>query len=186
MQKMWLAAFAALTLSVPVIMVVFLARTPNKLAVEDPRATATPSVPEKVSATTQPLAAANTQKGQTMTASYGQPAFPAAEVTELKVEDLEAGTGVMAQAGQQATVNYTGWLVDGTKFDSSIGRGPFTFGLGAGQVIAGWDQGVVGMKVGGKRRLIIPPSMAYGPNGVPGAIPGNATLVFDVELIDVK
>ncbi|CAN5813702.1 FKBP-type peptidyl-prolyl cis-trans isomerase [soil metagenome] len=107
--------------------------------------------------------------------------------------DLEDGTGAMATSGQTAVVNYTGWLYSesaaenkGKQFDSSIGRGPFSFRLGAGQVIRGWDQGVQGMKVGGKRRLILPPEFAYGAAGAGGVIPPNATLVFDVELLDVK
>jgi FKBP-type peptidyl-prolyl cis-trans isomerase FkpA len=106
--------------------------------------------------------------------------------------DLTVGTGTTATAGRLVSVNYTGWLYDaskaenkGTQFDSSTGRGPFSFVLGAGQVIAGWDQGVVGMKVGGKRRLVIPPSLGYGAAGV-GPIPGNSTLVFDVELLAVQ
>ena len=107
--------------------------------------------------------------------------------------DLRDGSGPMAASGQTATVNYTGWLYSesapeqkGTKFDSSIGRGPFAFKLGAGQVIRGWDQGVQGMKVGGQRRLVLPPEFAYGARGAGNAIPPNATLVFDVELLDVK
>ena len=106
--------------------------------------------------------------------------------------DLQEGTGAMASSGQTATVNYTGWLYSdsapdhkGTKFDSSIGREPFVFRLGAGQVIRGWDQGVQGMKVGGQRRLVLPPEFAYGSRGAGGVIPPNATLVFDVELLDV-
>jgi FKBP-type peptidyl-prolyl cis-trans isomerase len=107
--------------------------------------------------------------------------------------DLREGTGKMAASGQTAIVNYTGWLYaddapenKGQKFDSSIGRGPFEFRLGAGQVIRGWDQGVQGMKVGGQRRLILPPEFAYGARGAGSVIPPNATLVFDVELLDVK
>src|SRR5512139_859367 len=107
--------------------------------------------------------------------------------------DLQEGTGLTATSGQTATVNYTGWLYSadapenkGTKFDSSIGRGPFSFKLGGGQVIRGWDQGVQGMKVGGQRRLVLPPDFAYGARGAGGVIPPNATLVFDVELLGVK
>jgi FKBP-type peptidyl-prolyl cis-trans isomerase FkpA len=107
--------------------------------------------------------------------------------------DIVEGTGPMATSGQTASVNYTGWLHSadapdqkGTKFDSSIGRGPFSFKLGAGQVIRGWDQGVQGMKVGGQRRLVLPPEFGYGARGAGGLIPPNATLVFDVELLGVK
>ncbi len=107
-----------------------------------------------------------------------------AAVTELKIEELKPGTGAEAKAGQPVSVHYTGWLTDGKKFDSSIDRGqPFKFQLGAGQVIPGWDKGVVGMKVGGKRKLTIPPSMGYGAAGAGGVIPPNATLVFEVELL---
>ena len=109
--------------------------------------------------------------------------------------DLRIGTGADAVAGKRLTVNYTGWLHDsskpdnkGTQFDSSLGAGrsPFTFTLGAGQVIKGWDQGFAGMKVGGQRRLVIPPELGYGASGSGTVIPPNATLVFDVELLDVQ
>jgi FKBP-type peptidyl-prolyl cis-trans isomerase len=108
-------------------------------------------------------------------------------VEELKIEDEVVGTGAEAVAGKLITVNYSGTLTDGTKFDSSYDRGePFLFTLGAGEVIQGWDQGFSGMKIGGKRKLTIPSSLAYGEGGIPGAIPGGATLVFEVELLDVK
>jgi FKBP-type peptidyl-prolyl cis-trans isomerase FkpA len=104
---------------------------------------------------------------------------------QVASEDLVVGTGATAVAGDSLTVNYTGWLADGTKFDSSYDRGqPYPFRLGAGQVIKGWDQGIPGMKVGGKRRLIIPPSLAYGSSGY-GPIPPNATLKFEVELVSI-
>jgi FKBP-type peptidyl-prolyl cis-trans isomerase len=110
-----------------------------------------------------------------------------AAVTDLKIEDEVVGTGPEIKAGQTAVVHYTGWLTDGTKFDSSKDRGqPFPFKLGAGQVIKGWDQGVQGMHVGGKRKLTIPPQLGYGSQGAGGVIPPNATLVFEVELLDIK
>lgn len=108
------------------------------------------------------------------------------DVTELKSEDIVVGTGVEAVSGKKVSVHYVGTLTNGTKFDSSRDRGtPFEFDLGAGQVIKGWDQGVAGMKVGGKRKLTIPASLAYGAGSV-GAIPPNSTLVFEVELLGVK
>lgn len=105
----------------------------------------------------------------------------------LIIEDLSLGEGSEAVAGKHVTVHYTGWLTNGTKFDSSVDRGePFDFPLGRGHVIRGWDEGVAGMKVGGKRKLTIPPEMGYGARGAGGVIPPNATLVFDVELLAVN
>ena len=105
----------------------------------------------------------------------------------LKYTDLVVGTGPSPRPGQIAVVQYTGTLTNGTKFDSSLDHGqPYEFPLGRGQVIKGWDEGVATMKVGGKRHLVVPPALGYGPVGSPPKIPGNATLLFDVELLDVK
>ena len=117
-----------------------------------------------------------------------------ANITQLQKNDTVVGTGREAEPGFNVSVHYTGWLYDekasdhkGKKFDSSLDRGqPFKFDLGAGQVIQGWDEGFAGMKIGGKRTLIIPSEMGYGARGAGGAIPPNATLIFDVELLDVK
>ncbi len=108
-------------------------------------------------------------------------------MTELEIEDQIVGDGEEAVAGQTVEVHYTGWLTDGSKFDSSLDRDQtFSFKLGDGQVIAGWDQGVAGMKIGGARKLTIPPEMGYGERGAGGVIPPNATLVFKVELIGLS
>ena len=105
----------------------------------------------------------------------------------LIIEDIKVGDGDEARAGQFVSVHYTGWLTDGAKFDSSKDRNdPFEFGLGARQVISGWDEGVQGMKVGGTRKLTIPPNLGYGARGAGGVIPPNATLVFEVELLAIK
>jgi FKBP-type peptidyl-prolyl cis-trans isomerase FkpA len=106
--------------------------------------------------------------------------------TGLIVDEVVVGKGALAESGQSVQVHYTGWLTDGTKFDSSKDRGdPFVFPLGAGHVIKGWDEGVQGMKVGGTRKLTIPPELGYGARGAGGVIPPNATLVFEVELLGV-
>jgi FKBP-type peptidyl-prolyl cis-trans isomerase len=112
---------------------------------------------------------------------------PKRTVTGLEYWDIKEGTGAIAEIHNTVGVHYTGWLLDGKKFDSSVGTGkPFKFRIGDGQVIKGWEQGIVGMKVGGKRQLRIPPDLAYGDRGYPGVIPSNATLIFDVELMEVK
>jgi FKBP-type peptidyl-prolyl cis-trans isomerase FkpA len=132
-----------------------------------------------------------TQEKTAMTASTST---TETSITELQKIDTQVGTGREAEPGFNVSVHYTGWLYDaaaadkkGAKFDSSLDRKqPFDFALGAGQVIQGWDEGFAGMKIGGKRTLIIPPEMGYGARGAGGVIPPNATLIFDVELLDVK
>jgi peptidylprolyl isomerase len=105
----------------------------------------------------------------------------------LKYYDLETGTGDTPEAGQTVVVHYTGWLADGTQFDSSLDRGePFSFVLSAGNVIPGWDEGVATMKVGGKRQLVIPPELGYGDQGAGSVIPPGATLIFEVELLEIQ
>ncbi len=107
-------------------------------------------------------------------------------MASVQIDEMTIGTGAEATRGQRVSVHYTGWLTNGTKFDSSKDRGkPFQFKLGAGEVIQGWDQGVAGMKIGGKRKLTIPPELGYGARGAGGVIPPNATLVFEVELLGV-
>lgn len=142
-------------------------------------ATGNPAAPPAASAASPPAAAATPPT-----------AAPAGKVHKLAsglvYEDLVVGNGKMADPGLTVAVNYTGWFTDGTKFDSSFDRGkPITFTLGAGEMIAGWDQGIKGMRIGGKRKLTIPPDMAYGSEGRPPRIPPNSTLVFEVELLGV-
>ncbi len=120
------------------------------------------------------------------------PSSPSTASAPYSTTDLKAGTGAEATTGKRLTVNYTGWLYSstasgnkGSQFDTSVGKAPYTFTLGAGQVIKGWDQGLVGMRVGGQRRIVIPPELGYGSQSV-GPIPANSTLVFEVELMDVQ
>jgi FKBP-type peptidyl-prolyl cis-trans isomerase len=139
---------------------------------------------------TAPHPATAQQAAQPQAAQQGASGKMTELPSGLKYTDEKVGTGAEAKSGEKVTVHYTGWLYNngqkGKKFDSSVDRGePFTFNLGAGQVIPGWDQGVAGMKVGGKRTLIIPADLAYGSRGAGGVIPPNATLMFDVELLKV-
>jgi FKBP-type peptidyl-prolyl cis-trans isomerase len=125
-----------------------------------------------------------------VTAQAAAPTSGPREVTlsgGLKYVDLKVGDGAIAENGMDVSVHYTGWLTDGTRFDGSEGGQPLSFRLGSGQVIRGWEDGIRGMRVGGKRKLTIPPAMGYGDRGTPGGpIPPNATLVFDVELMGVR
>ena len=124
---------------------------------------------------------------KTVEPSVSQEKIMEEKQNELKIEDLTVGTGDEAVAGKKVTVNYAGTLEDGTKFDSSYDRGaPFSFNLGAGEVIQGWDNGVAGMKVGGKRKLTIPSFLGYGERGAGDAIPPNSTLIFEIELLKVE
>ena len=134
------------------------------------------------------LVAAAAALAQTNTAGPTKVTGPGKTTTSgLQYWDITLGTGAAAVAGRPVRVHYTGWLTDGKKFDSSVDRGqPFVFTLGAGEVIKGWDEGVAGMKVGGKRQLKIPPALGYGARGAGGVIPPNATLIFDVELLGIN
>ena len=142
-------------------------------------------------ATVAMMAQSNAAKKKTMMAGDSGPWKVTGAGTKtadgLQYWDVKTGTGKTAEKGDAVLVNYTGYFTDGKKFDSSIGRGPFEVKpLGNAPVIKGWNEGIVGMKVGGKRQLRIPPDLAYGPQGYPGAIPPNATLIFDVELLKVE
>jgi FKBP-type peptidyl-prolyl cis-trans isomerase FkpA len=143
--------------------------------------------PDTETTATAPANAPDTAAAPATTTPTGTETMP------MQQTDLAPGNGAEIKSGQSALVHYTGWLYDaaapdnkGKQFDSSVGREPFEFPLGAGAVIQGWDKGVVGMKVGGKRRLVIPPEMGYGNRGAGGVIPPGATLLFDVELVEIR
>ncbi|MEE4184623.1 MAG: FKBP-type peptidyl-prolyl cis-trans isomerase [Gammaproteobacteria bacterium] len=140
------------------------------------------------------LSACQPQAADSAAPAESQPAVAGAPITALQITDTLVGDGAVATPGRDIVVHYTGWLYDptqpdnkGRQFDSSVDRGqPFVFPLGAGRVIQGWEQGFDGMQIGGKRTLIIPPDMAYGKRGAGAAIPPNATLLFEVELLDIR
>ena len=150
---------------------------------EDPNPTLFAMAPDSASPSS---AAADSDLAQA--GALGGDLVAAKELTTasgLRITELVVGTGEEAVSGKSVSVNYRGTLENGKEFDSSYGRGPFSFPLGAGRVIKGWDEGVAGMKVGGKRKLVIPPDLAYGERGAGGVIPANATLIFEVELLQV-
>jgi peptidylprolyl isomerase len=157
--------------------------TPLELDPDDPNPTLFTMAADAATAADAPLA----QSGGASVLG-GELIAPAERVTDsgLRITDLEVGEGAEAVSGRTVAVNYRGTLVNGREFDSSYGRGPFRFPLGAGRVIQGWDEGVAGMRVGGKRRLVIPPDLAYGSRGAGGVIPPDATLIFEVELLEVE
>lgn len=147
-----------------------------------------PLTPAPPSAAVSPTISISPTPSMAVTPTKPQftPAPTFGPVTELNIDDTKTGTGAEVKSGDTITVNYIGRLTNGTVFDTSVGRQPFSTVIGTGQVIKGWDQGILGMKVGGIRRLIIPPDLAYGSQGAGGSIPPNATLIFDIELLDVK
>jgi peptidylprolyl isomerase len=150
---------------------------------EDPNPTLFAMAPDSASPSS---AAADSDLAQA--GALGGDLVAAKELTTasgLRITELVVGTGEEAVSGKSVSVNYRGTLTNGREFDSSYGRGPFSFPLGGGRVIKGWDEGVAGMKVGGKRKLVIPPDLAYGERGAGGVIPANATLIFEVELLQV-
>ncbi len=159
------------------------AQDAGKGVADSPAPSAKAETPEPAAGGKQPAAP---EKPAPEPAGPEKPAVQA-DVTKLEITDLVVGTGAVAETGKTVTVHYRGTLTNGKEFDASRRHGrPFAFPLGAGKVIRGWDEGVKGMKVGGKRKLVIPPNMGYGEDGAGDDIPPNATLVFEVELLDVK
>ena len=158
--------------------------TVDTSAAPPPMASETPASSETPGASATPGASESPAATPTAEKPVGH---PVTTKTGLKYQVFKKGDGAEAKSGQMVSVHYTGWLTNGTKFDSSVDRGqPFEFALGQGQVIPGWDEGVAGMKVGEKRKLTIPAKLGYGDQGAGGVIPPGATLVFDVELLGVK
>ncbi len=144
-------------------------------------------VPEPTATSTANDTPASAEPAKPATPAKSTPTAGTQKVTKLSIKDIKVGKGPVAKDGDTVSVQYTGWLLDGTKFDSSLDRNqPFSFTLGQGGVIKGWDKGVVGMKAGGKRELVIPPDMAYGERGSPPKIPPNAPLKFDIELLKIE
>jgi FKBP-type peptidyl-prolyl cis-trans isomerase len=139
------------------------------------------SIAAQTAQTKKPAAAAPRPAGPTKVTGDG-----VKTPSGLQYWDIKPGTGQEAKRGDHVKVHYTGWLTSGKKFDSSVGGKPFDFRIGNGDVIKGWEEGVTGMKIGGKRQLKIPPDLAYGKDGYPGAIPPNATLIFDIQLIGIQ
>lgn len=146
-----------------------------------------PAAEIKKNAEEEPMKFIQEETTKQNTNTQSPAANPTSPVKELIVEDKVVGQGAEVKSGDTILMHYTGTLENGQKFDSSVDRGqPFETQIGVGQVIKGWDQGVIGMKVGGKRKLTIPSNLAYGEQGIPGAIPGNATLIFELELLEIK